>query len=673
MEKYVRVTKTLNDKGRFIKLSDIQTEEGLKKLISEAPEADWYRSLYYYSEAAYTLFSAEGSISGYDGKVFTDKLIFDLDCENLDQAQADAKELLHRLDSAGIKPEESVRIYFSGGKGFHIEVPVAKEFEPDELKSICSNIAVGLETFDPKVYNTNRIFRLENTRHQKSGLYKIELEPYDLTTMNMDQIKAKAKTPGKMSFAATPVKDLTFLTKFKNPVVPKPRQVTVNTDDGGIQGMDEVDFTTCPKDKPRCIHALEHGVMVSGQGQRNGVFLALARYYRNTGMNKEVAYNTLKGIARNNARLYPDCEPVSKDELWLQVINGTFSSKTFKQMPGAFGSDPENETLKFYCDVSGKYTNKPCPLHSHVQVTSTVMQINDVSESFGKFAEDVDNNTVYTGINFIDDNMRITTGTTTLLVGCTGSGKTTMALNVLEHANSSDQASIFFSMDMHKNLIYQKLAQKYTPYTRDEIFSLFVKKDKQKIDHIRQVISDHYGKTYFDFSKTLTMEQIRDRIFDIEQKSGKKIKFVLIDYAGRISGPYSDKYANASYNALKSIEVAEVTDTATIIVSQISRSTGSECTPLRTKRAAKESGDWEESASNVITMWRPFYGSGDQDDVIRMYLAKNRMGPEPEQILAFDGAKGVIRDMDHNELANYNGARGEKAEREYMKQRLNRT
>ncbi len=667
MEKYLRVTKTLNDKGRVIP----QNEESLRKLIAEAPTADWYRSLYYYDQAAANHFETQGSIAGYDGKVYTDKLIFDLDSEDLDTAKTEAIELLCRLENSGVNVEESVKIYFSGGKGFHIEVPVAKEIEPDELKAICSNIANGLVTFDPKVYNTNRIFRVENTRHQKTGLYKIELEPYDLTTLTIDQIKERAKGPITKSYVPIQVKDVSFLDKFKAPVVAKPlKQVIMDADENGVRGLEEVDFTSCPKTKPRCIHALEHGVMVAGQGTRNSVFLALARYYRNQGDNKEVAYNILKGIARNNSRLYPEAEPVSKDEIWNTVINGTYSSKTFKQMPGAFGSDPENETLKFYCDAAGKHTTKQCPLHNHVQAAaSTVMQINEVYEGFSKFAEDVDKNTVLTGINFIDQHMRITTGTTTLLIGCTGSGKTTLALNILENSNTIDQPSLFFSMDMHKNLIYQKLAQKCTNYTRDEIFELYLKKDKKKIELIRDAISDRYGKTFFDFSKTLSTDQLRDRIIDIEQKSGKKMKFVLVDYAGRISGPYSDGYANANHNALKSIEVAEVTDTAMIIINQISRTTGSEMTPLRTKRAAKDSGAWEESASNVITMWRPFYGAEDRDDVIRMYLAKNRMGPEPEQILHFDGAKGIIRDMDHNELANYMGARGDKAEREYRQQR----
>lgn len=675
MEKYVRISETLNDKGLIVKQSEIDSNEGLKKLISKAPKTDWYRSLYCYSEEAVDYFHKNGeSIAGYNGKVFTDKLTFDLDCEsNLDKAKQDAKELLYRLQNAGINLDESVRIYFSGNKGFHIEVPVDSELNPDELKSICTNIANGLATFDPVVYNTNRIFRLPNTKHNKSGLFKIELGPSDIVELTIDQIKTQAKEPNFINFTPTPIKS-NILNKFKTPLVIKPiKQIIVDADESGIRGMDQVDFTSCPKTKPRCIHALESGIMMPGVGQRNRIFLRMAAYYRNMGYTKDVAYNILKAVARGNAMLYPEAEPYKKDEIWRTVIEGTYNSKSFVQMPGSFGTDPENEVLLHYCEVAGKYTNRPCPLHNKVHQANTTMQIGEVHENFSKFAEEVDKNTVLTGIHFIDKNMKITTGTTSLLVGCTGSGKTTLALNILENSNKIDQTSIFFSMDMHKNLIYQKLAQKCTNYNRDQILEIYARKDKQKIEFIRNAIAERYGKTYFDFSKTLTMEQMRDKILEIEQKSGKKMKFVLIDYAGRIAGPYADTYANANYNALKSIEVAEVTDTAQIIISQISRSTGSEVTPLRTKRAAKESGTWEESASNVITMWRPFYGAQEHDDIVRLYLAKNRMGPEPEEALFFDGERGVIRDMTHQELASYNAERGDKAENEYRKQRTGRT
>lgn len=667
MEKYIQIRDGLNDIGHLVPESAL-VDKSYQVLFSGGADRDMYASLFWFPQEAKDYVDANGgSIKGYHGKAYSNRLFFDLDSKlDVNKAKEDAKELLYRLQQVGIKIEEHVRVYFSGNKGFHIEVPVNATYEPEEMKSLCSSIAAGLDSFDDVIYNTSRIIRITNTKHQASGLYKIELEPYDLTQLSIEQIKLKAQQKSG-TYQVTPVEDVSVLDKFKKPVFTKPQSVIVSSAVvDGIRGLDEIDFAQCPKTKPRCIFALEHGVMVPGVGERSALYLRLATYYRNQGMAKEVAYNALKGISRLNSRLYPEAEPFSKDELWNTAINSAYS-KTWKQIPGAFGSDPNNDIVKKYCDASGKFTSKPCCVHHQIQAENSTVQINEVSDAFDHFAANFDKNTVKTGIEFIDRNMQITTGTTNLLVGAAGSGKTTLALNILESSNVNNQPSVFFSMDMHKNLIYLKLAMKHTNYTKDQIFKFHKEKNKQKIEEIKDIITKSYKLTHFDFSTTLTLEQMRDKIFDIEQKTGQKIKFALIDYAGRISGPYSDVYANSNFNALKSVEVANVTDTATIILSQISRQTGDGSTPIRTKRAAKESGTWEESATNVLTMWRPFMGDADRDDVMRIFLAKNRMGSELEQVLYWDGSKSIIRDMSFDELADYNGTRGDKAEREYLR------
>jgi replicative DNA helicase len=250
--------------------------------------------------------------------------------------------------------------------------------------------------------------------------------------------------------------------------------------------------------------------------------------------------------------------------------------------------------------------------------------------------------------------MQITVGTTTLLVGATGSGKTSCALNMLETSNAIDQPSMFFSMDMHKTLVYQKLAQKVTNYSGSQIKQFYATKNREKIDEIRNAITEKFGKTYFDFSSTLTLEEMEAKIRSINDKNpGNPIRLVIVDYAGRVSGPHSDAYANARYNALRSTGVASDTNSAWIYLCQISRNVGDGNSPLRTKRAAKESGDWEESATNVITMWRPFMGMGEKDKCVRMFLAKNRMGRELEAVLHWNGAKGNITDMSQEELQTY--------------------
>lgn len=673
MDKFVRICKTVNSRGDLIPLETFKDPVKLNEILKKDQKLDWYSSLFYFGPDGKEYFDKNDSTRGYNGSAYTDKLVFDFDSSDINKARQDALSLLALLQTEGVNVAESCSVFFSGNKGFHVELLTNKEFSPEEAKIICSALANNLDSFDTVIYNRTRLYRIVNTPHPKSNLYKIELDPQELEELTVEQIKAKAEHPVYKAVGPKPVTNVAFLDKFKNVKAHQPVRVNITSDESGIRGIDQIDFNKCPRTTPRCIYALTQGVMQSGAGERSQIFLRLAAFYKNQGMTKDVAYNTLKGISRENARLYPEHEPFDKDEIWNTVISSVYSdTDAWKTIPGAAGTDSNNETIKRYCTAIDKHTNKKCCLHSKVDNHQNIVQIEQVSDSFRNFAENFDRNTVKTGIGFIDEHMNIAIGTTTLLVGATGSGKTTAALNIMENANALNQHTMFFSLDMHKNLIYLKLAQKLTSYSQQQILDFYKNKDQAKIELIRKAIATKYGKTYFDFSSTLTLEQMRDKVLSLEEQHGHKIKLVVVDYAGRVSGPFSDRYANATYNALKSTEVANVTDAAWIFISQISRNVGDGLTPLRTKRAAKESGDWEESSTNVLTIWRPFMGDPSRDDVVRMFLAKNRMGKELEQVLHFDGAKGIIRDHTLDELADYALLR-EKEEKDYLKARLNRT
>ncbi|HEY8365683.1 MAG TPA: DnaB-like helicase C-terminal domain-containing protein [Bacteroidia bacterium] len=667
---WARLCKTVATNGLVVPLNDISDRSRLDTYLSKDPNSDWYTSVYYYPPSAKSYYDQNNySLKGYAGEAYSNKLIFDFDSEKIEEAKKDALELLYRLSDKGVNIESDVNVYFSGCKGFHIELTTIDQFTPEELKTICSNLANGLSTFDPVVYNTTRLIRIPNTRHQSTGAYKIPLEPIDLQQLTVDQIIERASNPGVLK-PANVIQNTEFLNEFKKKNTPA-QSVAVDVEEvEGIRGINTIDWSTMPKNMPRCFYALEHGIMVPGQGERNHLFLRLAAYYRNQGYNKEKAYNSLKATARLNAKLYPEAKPYDKTELWNTVISSVYSNGPgWKPVAGASGVDPNNVLIKKYCDALDEHTNCKCSLHATKSATQTLMKIDEVADGFQKFAEDFDNNLVYTGIKFIDDHMKIARGTTTLLAGVSGSGKTTAALNMIERANALGQHVVFFSMDMYKNLVYLKIAQKLTPYSQDEIINFYRSKNQAKVKEIRDLIGKVYDKTHFEFSSTLRIEEVRDTVLRIEESTGNKISLVVVDYAGRLGGPHSDKYANASYNALKSKEVAEQTNAAWIFLVQVARASGDGCTPLRSKRVAKESSDWEDSATNIITMWRPFLGDPDRDDIVRMFLAKNRMGSEIESPLRWDGAKGLIRDLDDLELEDYNTMRGSKEEKEYLKAR----
>lgn len=658
MDRCYWITQGLNDKGKIVSAEKVEIAQQLSSIIKTQPNSDWYKSLFFFGPEAKEHFDKNASMAGYKGSSFSNKLVWDFDSEDVELSRKDCVELLARLSDEGVDVYSHTKVYFSGNKGFHVELLTSGQFSPEEMKVVCANLAQGLSTFDTVIYNSTRKYRIENTINKKSNLFKIEIPLEEIQSLTVQQIKERASAPVGYRSELHPLMGLELLEKYKKKK--KVENVIVSDlgeDTSGIRGLNTIDFTKCPRHTPRCIFALEKGVMKPGE--RQVLLYRLATYYRNQGLEKEVAYRTLKGVAELNARLYPDSDAVTKEEIWNQAIYSAYHKDLDQKYVGHWGTSPDNELVEKYCRLIK--TGKPCPLHSKNASTSKIVKIAEVSESFKDFAENFDKNSIKTGIDLIDKHMNITVGTTTLLVGATGSGKTTVALNIMENANRLGLSTMFFSLDMHHTLVYLKLAMKLTGYSKDEILAAYKNKDARKIDTIRQAIATKYDKTFFDFSKTMTMDDMMERVQEAEEKSGNKIKLVVCDYAGRVAGPFSDSYANARYNALKSIEVAERTDAAWIFISQISRNTGDGSTPLRTKRAAKESGDWEESATNVITMWRPFMGKGQDDDVVRIFLAKNRMGAELEQPLWWDGEKCAIRDMTEVEYLEYKEMR-EKSE-----------
>ena len=669
MDNYVKIQCTTNDRGLLIPLEDYLNKDKLNAYLNKLPNSDWYSTLFYYPKEIVPYFEQDKSIRGYSGKAYSKSLVWDFDCDtDVSKAQKDTITLLERLQSDSVAINSSVSVWYSGSKGFHVSCALNEEVTPDVMKTVCSNLAKGLETYDAVIYNATRIFRIPNTKHQKTGLYKIEIEPDELLNLTIEQIKQKASRPSFLNFTPIPT-TANLLQKYQvleTKIAPK-FVATSKTSTNGIRGLDTINWKNMPKNLPRCIYALQHGI--AKPGERENVFFRLANFYRNQGFPKEVTGRLLKGIAELNHRLYPEAPKISKDEIWNMAVASAYrEGGNFKQVAGATGISSNDDLIKNYCDCLN--TNVECILHSRNNKANTTIQIDQVADWFTDFAKNYDTNIVRTGIKFIDENMRLQSGASYLLVGSTGSGKTTLSLNIMENANKLGQYTMFFSLDMEKRMVYLKLAQKLTKYSQREIFKFYKENNVEKMAEIKSVIAKTYSKTYFDFSSTLTADQMRDKVLATEERTKNKIKLVIVDYAGRMAGPFSDTYANAKFNALKSKEVADLTDATWIFIAQISRNTGDSFNPLRTKRCAKESGDWEDAASGIITMWRPYAGIEGRDNVMRVFLAKNRMGPEIESLLYWDGEKSSVRDMTEDEFVELDNPA---EELNILKSRLGRT
>lgn len=105
----------------------------------------------------------------FDGPIWTPFLHLDFDVkDDLEKALAWVRETYQRLVSIGV-PVDAPRLYYSGAKGFHLELPAALfgGFDPSiELHrglKAAAKLILGDIPFDPSVYNKLRLWRLENT------------------------------------------------------------------------------------------------------------------------------------------------------------------------------------------------------------------------------------------------------------------------------------------------------------------------------------------------------------------------------------------------------------------------------------------------------------------------------------------------------------------------------
>ncbi len=147
------------------------------------------------------------SVRGYNGPCVTPHLPFDIDVEgDLDTARHELHRLLLLLRDRWEVPLEALAIYFSGYKGFHVEVPealfggfgVLKAQESaarlKRLSKLMLEEADGL-TVDPAIYDATRLWRAPNTKHGKSGLYKIRITAAEALHLTAQQIKELARRP----------------------------------------------------------------------------------------------------------------------------------------------------------------------------------------------------------------------------------------------------------------------------------------------------------------------------------------------------------------------------------------------------------------------------------------------------------------------------------------------
>lgn len=592
---------------------------------------DWYVSLYEYNEEHKKILEEKGSLAGIENTV-TNRLYFDFDSkDNIAAAQADTITTANRLLEKGI-PEHGINVYFSGSKGFSIEIKIDEYINPAKFGAIIDSVAGDLPTTDHVVREANRIVRIPGTKHQSSGLYKIPLTPEELINLSVDEIKALAVKPRLIEANSTVV---SLPPEMKNVKVVEKTVQAVKTELSF--DTSSIDMKARPKGLDEARWLLSNGFFRTGD--RNSAMLCLAATYNYMKFPLEVTRGILDGVAelqssRTGEDKFTDYE---MENILKQVYSDSWKGGIFTTR------DPNNWLHKYATKMKLNIRDDVGP-----------QTLDGIHESFKYYVDNIEKNTIKTGIPELDKALPITIGSNIGIVAAAGAGKTALALKILKYNSEQGIPTVFCSLDMVKNRLFEKVLYNVTGLSREDLYAAFkAGKGQELTDMVRK----HYGNVWFYDRSSATIADIRQYILDVEQKTGQKIKMVMLDYFERINTGVSDDTASSKALANEIQDMVNDHDIAAITLCQPNKFSlgGGPDTEIKSYTAIKGSSFLYQSFRGILSLSRPFYtpSTKDLDKYCIVNILKNDLGEQNRLVFGWKGKTGDIYTLEDIERQEF--------------------
>ncbi len=227
--------------------------------------------------------------------------------KNMEITRQDAIKLTTFFISHFSMSEDEVRVFFSGGKGFHVLVePIVLGIQPDKsLNKVFKYVALYLESSlgllcldSASIYGHSRMLRLPNSIHQKSGKFKVEITHAELHG-DLNYIIDKLATRPRDPLYYTADVELSINTAAYEWFMKKAQEwQEAEKAKSEKQSYVKDKILSEMEGIPTCIQfILNRGILKSGD--RNKATMALASYYKDIGTPEGEAIRLLADWVKN--------------------------------------------------------------------------------------------------------------------------------------------------------------------------------------------------------------------------------------------------------------------------------------------------------------------------------------------------------------------------------------
>lgn len=301
-----------------------------------------YLGLFTYGHEMADHLEAYGTTAGFRGPLFADFLWLDIDRPNdLEGAYGDTARLL--LEADVLLGGQPAMAFYSGAKGFHVGIPLAAfgdapkpgpNFHKQARAVACALAKRAHVKIDTAIYDPVRLFRAPNTKHPKSGKYKIPLHPAELVAYRLFTIQAVADKPRPRADWTADVKPTEAAANFWRaaagavddwtPTTPKTEQTECSDKpDKPTCCLCEKQILTTGETVPRLRRATRDFLFVGPlEGERNnGLFQAVCDCVR-CGWSATVVWSLFPDIGRKLGLSRSEVEATIKSALRTEGATG---------------------------------------------------------------------------------------------------------------------------------------------------------------------------------------------------------------------------------------------------------------------------------------------------------------------------------------------------------------
>lgn len=224
-------------------------------------------------------------------------------------------------------------------------------------------------------------------------------------------------------------------------------------------------------------------------------------------------------------------------------------------------------------------------------------------------------------------------------------GKTAFALNMAYYVGANKLPTAFFSLEMTKGQLVQRLLSGETGIESSDLRTGRIS-NTQWESLARAIQSLSESEIYIDDTETITLNHVRSQCRKLQKVKGD-LGLIVIDYLQLMVGSGEDDVREISRITRGLKKLARELNVPIIALSQLNRGVEARTNKRPMLSDLRQSGSIEQDADIVMMLYRDEYYNPDTPDrgIAEIIIAKHRNGPTGTIKLLFDPQYTKFRNL----------------------------